>query len=494
MRRFTGFLAGILVSAVSAAQSSDVPVSNWTVPPYAQSANGGLTTMTDATPPRVFIGVLPCRIVDTRAGSGFLGSFGPPGLAPAVARSFDLNDGPCPGLPFDLSAYSLNITVVSPAGPGHLIVYPAGGTQPSVSSINFGAGQTIANAVIVPAGAGGAITVVAGVSATDVLIDINGYFSQSPGNFAASLILLNSNSGAPTAEFFNSSSACGLSSCAIRATSHTNTSGKAAAGIVPFSGGNSAGVFGSQGIGTTNGTFAVAPSYSGAGVLGHSPNNGVLGISTFQGVVGGVISGSTELAYGILGFRPGATYGVFSGGAFGGTGAKYFVEPHPTDASKVIRYIALEGPEAGTYIRGRGKFERGLARIRVPEDFRLVTDEEGLTVQITPIGPMATFSVLRADLREIVVQASRNVEFYYLVQGVRRTHKHLTSPIAEGGEYLPRSPDARIPAYLTEGQKEFLIRNGTYKPDGTVNMETAHRLGWDRVWAEREQPRAEPTP
>jgi hypothetical protein len=38
-----------------------------------------------------------------------------------------------------------------------------------------------------------------------------------------------------------------------------------------------------------------------------------------------------------------------------------------------------------------------------------------------------------------------------------------------------------------------LIQNGTYKPDGTVNMETARRLGWDKEWEERERPRPQPT-
>jgi hypothetical protein len=33
-----------------------------------------------------------------------------------------------------------------------------------------------------------------------------------------------------------------------------------------------------------------------------------------------------------------------------------------------------------------------------------------------------------------------------------------------------------------------LIQNGTYNADGTVNMETARRLGWDKVWEERSRP------
>jgi hypothetical protein len=124
----------------------------------------------------------------------------------------------------------------------------------------------------------------------------------------------------------------------------------------------------------------------------------------------------------------------------------------------------------------------------------MVTDEEGLTVQITPIGGMASVGVLRADLNEIVVESSRNLEFYYMVNGIRRTHQHLTSPIGEGAEFMPRSPDATIPLSLTEEQKALLIRNGTYKPDGTVNMETARRLGWDKLWEERKRPAPVTTP
>jgi hypothetical protein len=50
---------------------------------------------------------------------------------------------------------------------------------------------------------------------------------------------------------------------------------------------------------------------------------------------------------------------------------------------------------------------------------------------------------------------------------------------------MPRLPTARLPLYLTDYQREMLIQNGTYKADGTVDMETAHKNGWDRMWEER---------
>ncbi|HXM75787.1 MAG TPA: hypothetical protein VN971_03355, partial [Thermoanaerobaculia bacterium] len=47
-----------------------------------------------------------------------------------------------------------------------------------------------------------------------------------------------------------------------------------------------------------------------------------------------------------------------------------------------------------------------------------------------------------------------------------------------------------IPAYLTEEAKRRLIANGTYNPDGTVNMTTAEKAGFTKIWADREAEKA----
>jgi hypothetical protein len=101
-------------------------------------------------------------------------------------------------------------------------------------------------------------------------------------------------------------------------------------------------------------------------------------------------------------------------------------------------------------------------------------------------------AAVKIGLDRIQVRGSRDVEFSYMVNGVRKSHKHLT-PIGPGSEYMPESAGAKIPLYLTEGQKEMLISNGTYKPDGTVNMETARRLGWDKAWEKRGRPTPQPS-
>jgi hypothetical protein len=128
----------------------------------------------------------------------------------------------------------------------------------------------------------------------------------------------------------------------------------------------------------------------------------------------------------------------------------------------------------------------------VPEDFRIVTDREGLSIQVTPIGEMATVAVQSIGLDRIVVRGSRNVEFFYTVNGIRLAYRDA-GPIA-GNEkvFVPRSPDERMPEAYPAVVRERLISNGTYRPDGTVNLETARRLGWDKEWEKRERPAPQP--
>jgi hypothetical protein len=151
-------------------------IPNWAAPPTWSAAKprGGLTTMGEVTNPLPFIGVDPCRIVDTR-GNGFAGPYGPPSLPGGGPRNFTLT-GQC-GIAGTAQAVSLNVTVTNTQGPGFILIYPEGATQPGVSTLNYVAGQTVANAAVVPLGTGGGITVIAGVSGTDLILDTNGYYA-----------------------------------------------------------------------------------------------------------------------------------------------------------------------------------------------------------------------------------------------------------------------------------------------------------------------------
>ena len=123
-----------------------------------------------------FFAVTPCRLVDTRVPS-FPSGFGPPSMMAGQTRTFSIPSNTACGIPSTAAAYSLNITVVTKGYLGILTIWPAGQPMPNASTLNsYSTTSTaVANAAIVPAGTNGAINVYA-TDATDLIIDINGYF------------------------------------------------------------------------------------------------------------------------------------------------------------------------------------------------------------------------------------------------------------------------------------------------------------------------------
>lgn len=116
--------------------------------------------------------VAPCRIVDTRNAPG---AFGGPPIPGGGTRSFALA-GEC-GVPASAKSVAVNVTVVQPVSDGFFTVYPAGGTAPATSTLNFSAGQIRANNAVLSLGPGGAIDVFnGGVGAAHLLIDVTGWF------------------------------------------------------------------------------------------------------------------------------------------------------------------------------------------------------------------------------------------------------------------------------------------------------------------------------
>ncbi|MCE7957718.1 MAG: hypothetical protein DYH06_07230 [Acidobacteria bacterium ACB2] len=474
----------------------DVPLTDWPLP--STSAKGP-STQADAGSPGIFIPATPCRIADTR---GAAGPYGGPALAANVARSFDIDSSPtCTGIPANASAYSLNFTVIGSAGAyqnAFLTVWPAGGSQPTVSTLNFDGGQLRANAAIVPAGSGGSVSVFVNASA-HLIIDINGYFMDRDGTLNSDDFVGIVGNTAPSwygllyvvnnADAANIAAVRGVVSSTANNSYGTSGEQGGATGIsYGVKGTNNSTTNGAAGVFGRSGSAVPATGHWAAGVRGESSTrNGVIGFSqaAFSYSVAGIrLDGTgTSLRYGVLG---GDTSGVEFSGGLSGTGTKNFLEPHPTDATKMIAYVALEGPEAGTYFRGRGRFVGGSARIEVPESFRMGTDPEGITVQVTPIGRATAVGVVRIGLDAVEVEANRDVEFSYLVQGVRKAYKDV-QPIVENTFFRPRSEDDRMPSTLSAEEKQRLVDNGTYNPDGSVNLTTAERTGWLRMWREREE-------
>jgi hypothetical protein len=236
-----------------------------------------------------------------------------------------------------------------------------------------------------------------------------------------------------------------------------------------------------------------------AGVDGASESNdGVVGYTDLgaAGVAGynfeSSFCSSVFSVAGYLGYKNGAnSYGVYSVGNTGATGTKNFIEPHPTDATKEIRYVSLEGPEAGTYFRGTARTEHGFATIEVPESFRMVTAEQGLTAVVTATGQLAQIAVISKSLDKIVVQSSHDVAFDYVVNGVRRAFQNWEA-VSNNEDFIPDGPnDKRFFAYPVESQRR-LVATGIFNADGTVNLDKAREMGWDSLWIKQGKMAAKP--
>jgi hypothetical protein len=127
------------------------------------------------TPGTRFIPIAPCRIADTRFGSGKSGLFGPPFLE--SQRDFPIALAGC-GIPATARMYSLNVTAVPFGALGYLTIWPQGEPRPLVSTLNSPAGAIVANASLVRAGVGGGVSVFVSEPG-DVILDVNGYFVDS---------------------------------------------------------------------------------------------------------------------------------------------------------------------------------------------------------------------------------------------------------------------------------------------------------------------------
>ena len=123
-----------------------------------------------------FYPLQPCRVADTRWPTGALGG---PYLHPSTTRELPVRNALACNIPSGALAYSVNFTAIPRAGALWVLsTWPAGEAQPLVSTLNAPTGTTTANAAIVPAGNNGDIDVWAS-DATDLVIDINGYFATS---------------------------------------------------------------------------------------------------------------------------------------------------------------------------------------------------------------------------------------------------------------------------------------------------------------------------
>jgi hypothetical protein len=182
---FSASLAGDYTALLSILVESGAAVDSTTsAKPQQKVAGSG--------PELVYTPITPCRIVDTRFGTG--GSF-----AAGATQSFKAtNPGGnfssqggsttnC-GIPVKAKSVTVNFTVFNTgAGPAFIAAWPFNQPNPGTATLNWtAAGAQVANGAILPLCAGAGCTSdfnVFASSSTDLVADIVGYFTQPSGGF-----------------------------------------------------------------------------------------------------------------------------------------------------------------------------------------------------------------------------------------------------------------------------------------------------------------------
>jgi Right handed beta helix region len=118
----------------------------------------------------------PVRVLDTRNGTG--AAKAPVGSEKVLKLNLSGK------VPAGTAAVVLNTTVTAPQKSGDLTVYPDSPTAPIASNLNFTAGETVANLVIVPLHNGIADIDNHSDGSVNVVADLSGYFaSGAPDSF-----------------------------------------------------------------------------------------------------------------------------------------------------------------------------------------------------------------------------------------------------------------------------------------------------------------------
>ena len=135
------------------------PTTSTTAPPTTTPPNGRFNPLT------------PARIVDTRDGTGHAGAV-PPGGA------VELQVAGRGGIPTtDVSAVAMTVTVTQPTAAGYVTLYPAGSSPPLAANLNFVAGETVSNLVVVKVGANGRVGLFNPNGSTHIVVDVAGWYS-----------------------------------------------------------------------------------------------------------------------------------------------------------------------------------------------------------------------------------------------------------------------------------------------------------------------------
>lgn len=118
-----------------------------------------------------FVPTAPTRLLDTRNATG-QESANPIPVAPNSDAVWFVDEEVN-----DETALVLNVTVTNPKAGGYVTAYPEGTARPTASNLNFSAGETVPNMVMVSSSTGSVSLFNASPGTTDLIADMFGYFS-----------------------------------------------------------------------------------------------------------------------------------------------------------------------------------------------------------------------------------------------------------------------------------------------------------------------------
>lgn len=124
--------------------------------------------------PSFYVPLNPARLLDTRTGEG--GNIS--ALSAHALTELDVTG--VGGVPeTGATAVVLNVTVDAPVTSGFVTAWPSGEGQPTVSNLNFVAGQTVPNLVTVKVGANGRVNLYNSEGFTHLVADVVGYYTAT---------------------------------------------------------------------------------------------------------------------------------------------------------------------------------------------------------------------------------------------------------------------------------------------------------------------------
>lgn len=131
----------------------------------------------------------PVRLLETRNVPNFPGCFKPNAPLNGNQVYTQTARGLCDGLTIPANALGVvgNATVVAPANPGYLTVWPSSATQPTVATSNYNIGQIVNRHFITGLGAADGAFKLFSSATTDLVVDLSAYFAPPPANQAPSV-------------------------------------------------------------------------------------------------------------------------------------------------------------------------------------------------------------------------------------------------------------------------------------------------------------------